>query len=202
MTESISQEFEAVAALVRGSEQQAAAFALDPAAFMQTNGSGLTIEQFNQYIWDTIQTNSSTAHAGAAPPLSLPRIEATDDDGAAAMSLHVHWYGFELFFPHATVDMLAGGSGAYAAIVAGLGGVFAGAEASLPVILTSLLGSNPVGAAIATGIIAKAAEFVAMDYAGGNTGIWLPVSWLQVPMLPFPALAATWIHPIPGTWHD
>jgi hypothetical protein len=38
-----------------------------------------------------------------------------------------------------------------------------------------------------------------MDWAA-RTGVWVPITWFQLPTLPFPAIAAAWIHPLPSTW--
>jgi hypothetical protein len=43
----------------------------------------------------------------------------------------------------------------------------------------------------------KAAEFNLMDR---GQGVWVPITWLQLPLLPFPAMAAAWIHPFPAEW--
>jgi hypothetical protein len=199
MPDTLAQQFQTLVDKLRGNPQNVASFSNDPAGFMAP--LGLTIERFNQHIWDVISGRASDGAAAAETVASLT-VDAVEAQGpeSSSVTTGLHWWGFDIYLPSTVVTLTGGGSAAIGTIAGLIGKGFTAER--LGTTLTALIGGGEVTAILAAGIVAKTAELVAMNYAGGNNGIWLPVSWVQVPAMTNPGWVAMYIHPLPGPWHS
>jgi len=162
------------------------------------SSKGLTLDQFLKGAADGA-TGQASASAAAAARDDVGGPAAAAAAALPAISIDVRIWGFSLHLPHqvvagvnaGTVGVTALGSMVRVALTSGGGWVATAIGA----------GSGPAAAVFAAVVIIKVAEFVAADELGGDAGVWVPITWLQVPTLPFPGLAAVWIHPLPGSWN-
>lgn len=123
--------------------------------------------------------------------------EATERDVREEdLAVKALWSGVHIYIGHDTMLRIEGG----AIGVEGLGGLIAvglkGSADAFAIALVNMFG--PISAAIAAGIVLKAAEFLAADLMSAEQGVWLPITWPQFPALTLPGLAAVYIHPLPA----
>lgn len=98
-------------------------------------------------------------------------------------SVETKWWGFDIELSHQDVTDLCS-AGSLAGGIAALTGALAG---------TGPLA--PVAGVLAAGLAIKAAEFQLVDR---GDGVYVPISWIQIPLATTPAGVAAFIHPFPN----